>query len=167
MEYFWLAFFFSFSTLNISFYCLLTYMILRRSLMCFWPLLLYKVRCFSPLASFLSFAFDFLHFEYNVPRYSFFPFAFVLGWFWGGGIYPAWCLLSFLDLWFGFCINLGKVGQPGWLSGLAPPSAQGVILKAWDWVSRQTPCMEPASPSACVSASLSLSLIPCLSWINK
>ena len=41
-------------------------------------------------------------------------------------------------------------GQPGWLSGLAPPSAQGVILETWDRVPRPAPCMELASPSACV-----------------
>ena len=45
-----------------------------------------------------------------------------------------------------------------WLGGLAPPSAQGMILETWDRVLRQASCMEPASPSACVSASLSLSL---------
>ena len=39
-----------------------------------------------------------------------------------------------------------KIGQPGWLSGLAPPSAQGVILETQDQVPRQAPCMEPASP---------------------
>ena len=49
-------------------------------------------------------------------------------------------------------------GQPRWLSGLAPPSAQGVILETRDRVPRRAPCMEPASPSACVSASLSLSV---------
>ena len=38
-------------------------------------------------------------------------------------------------------------GKPGWLSGLAPPSAQGVILETQDRVHR-APCMEPASPSA-------------------
>ena len=48
-------------------------------------------------------------------------------------------------------------GQFGWLGGLAPPSAQGVILETQDQVPRQAPCMEPASPSACVSASLSIS----------
>ena len=37
-------------------------------------------------------------------------------------------------------------GQPGWLSDLAPPSAQGVILETWDPVPCQAPCMEPASP---------------------
>ena len=36
------------------------------------------------------------------------------------------------------------------------PSAQGVILESRNQVSRRAPCMEPASPSACVSASLSL-----------
>ena len=35
-------------------------------------------------------------------------------------------------------------------------SAQGVILGSWDQVSHQAPCMEPASPSTYVSASLSL-----------
>ena len=29
-----------------------------------------------------------------------------------------------------------------WLSSLAPPSAQGVILETWDRVPRQAPCME-------------------------
>ena len=49
-------------------------------------------------------------------------------------------------------------GQPKWLSGLALPSAQGLILETRDRFPRQAPCMEPASPSACVSASHSLSL---------
>ena len=34
------------------------------------------------------------------------------------------------------------------------PSAQVVIPKSWDRVPHQTPHGEPASPSACVSASL-------------
>ena len=50
------------------------------------------------------------------------------------------------------------LGQPGWLSGLALPSAQGVMLESRDRVPYRAPCMEPASPSPCVSASLSLSL---------
>ena len=50
------------------------------------------------------------------------------------------------------------MGQSGWLSSLALPSAQGVILESRDRVPCEAPCMEPASPSACVSASLSLSL---------
>ena len=62
-------------------------------------------------------------------------------------------------------VKRGHLGQPGWLSGLAPPSAQGVILETRDRVPRRAPCMEPASPSACVSASLSLSLS--LSLMNK
>ena len=53
---------------------------------------------------------------------------------------------------------MGMCGQPGWLSGLAPSSAQGVILETWDRVPHRAPRMEPASPSACVSASLSVSL---------
>ena len=56
-----------------------------------------------------------------------------------------------------------SAGQPGWLSGLAPPSAQGLILETWDQVPCQAPCMEPASPSACVSVCLSLTLSLCLS----
>ena len=39
------------------------------------------------------------------------------------------------------------------------PSAQGMILETRDRVPHQAPCTEPASPSACVSASLSLSLM--------
>ena len=49
-------------------------------------------------------------------------------------------------------------GQPGWPSSLALPSAQGMILVSRDRVPHWATCMEPASPSACVSASLSLSL---------
>ena len=40
------------------------------------------------------------------------------------------------------------MGQPLWLSGLAPPAAQGVILEIRDGVPRRAPCMEPASLSA-------------------
>ena len=35
-------------------------------------------------------------------------------------------------------------------------SAQGVILGSLDQVLHRAPCMEPASPSACVSVSFSL-----------
>ena len=35
-------------------------------------------------------------------------------------------------------------------------SAQGMILGSWDQVPHRTPCMEPTSPSASVSASLSV-----------
>ena len=55
-----------------------------------------------------------------------------------------------------------NVGQPGWLSSLLLPSAQGVILGTWDRVPCRAPCMEPASSSACVSASLSISLSVCV-----
>ena len=43
------------------------------------------------------------------------------------------------------------------------PLAQGAILETWDQIPRRAPCMEPASPSACVSASFSLSV----SLMNK
>ena len=36
------------------------------------------------------------------------------------------------------------------------PLAQGAILETWDRIPRRAPSMEPVSPSACVSASLSL-----------
>ena len=53
---------------------------------------------------------------------------------------------------FSFITLVPGIGQPGWLSGLAPPSAQGMILETWDRVPGQAPCMELALPSACVSA---------------
>ena len=56
-------------------------------------------------------------------------------------------------------------GQPGWLSGLALPLAQGVILETPDRVPHQAPCVEPTSPSACVSVCLSVSLS--VSLMNK
>ena len=69
------------------------------------------------------------------------------------------------------CLKIKWMGQPRWLSGLAPPSAQGLILEAQDQVLNWAPCVEPASPSACVSASLSvslsLSLSLCVSLMNK
>ena len=51
---------------------------------------------------------------------------------------------------------LGEIS--GWLSGLAPAWAQGVILDPGDQnrVPRQAPCMEPASPLP-VSLPLSVS----------
>ena len=57
-------------------------------------------------------------------------------------------------------------GQPGWPSGLALPSAQGVILETRDRVPCQVPCMEPASPLP-LSLSLALSLSLSLSLMNK
>ena len=68
---------------------------------------------------------------------------------------------------FGFILILTRnmslkliVGQPRWPrpSGLVLPSAQGVILETRNQVPRRAPCMQPASPSACVSAFLSLCL---------
>ena len=50
------------------------------------------------------------------------------------------------------------IGQPGLPRGLAPPAAQGVILETRDRVPLWALWVEPASPSACVLASLSLSL---------
>ena len=51
-------------------------------------------------------------------------------------------------------LKKNDLGQPGGLSGLAPPSAQGVILGSRDRVPRRAPCVEPASLSACVPVSL-------------
>ena len=47
--------------------------------------------------------------------------------------------------------------QPGWHSA----AAQDVILESQDRVPLLSPCMEPASPSACVSAYF------CVSLMNK
>ena len=43
------------------------------------------------------------------------------------------------------------------------PLAQGVTPGSWDQVPQQASCREPASPSACVSASLPL----CVSLMNE
>ena len=53
------------------------------------------------------------------------------------------------------CVVLGRLGGSA-VERL--PSTQGEILEFWDRVPHRAPCMEPASPSACVSASLSLFL---------
>ena len=58
--------------------------------------------------------------------------------------------------------NSSNLGIPGWHSGLAPAFGPG--RDPGDPGSNPTSgsrCMEPASPSACVSASLSLSLSLC------
>ena len=47
-----------------------------------------------------------------------------------------------------------EMGIPGWLSGLALPSAKCLIQEIRDRVPHLPPCIEPASPSASVSASL-------------
>ena len=51
------------------------------------------------------------------------------------------------------------IGQPWWLRGLAPPSAQGVILETRDQILHRAPCMDPALP---LPLPLSLSLCLCL-----
>ena len=61
-------------------------------------------------------------------------------------------------------VRMGKIGIPGWRSGLAPAFGPG--RDPGDPGSNPTSgsqCMEPASHSACVSASLSL----CVTIINK
>ena len=62
------------------------------------------------------------------------------------------------------------LGQPGWLSSLAPPSAQGVILGPGIESHVRLPAWSlllPLPVSLPLSLSLSLSLSLCLSWINK
>ena len=56
-------------------------------------------------------------------------------------------------------------GTPGWLSGWASAFGSERDPGAQDRVPRRAPCMEPASPYACVSDSLSLSLF--VSLMNK
>ena len=55
--------------------------------------------------------------------------------------------------------RVGAIRQPWWLNGVAPPSALDVILETWDQVPRRAPCMEPASPSAFLPLSFSLSVM--------
>ena len=50
-------------------------------------------------------------------------------------------------------------GTPGWLSDEHLPLAQGMILESRDPVPHRAPPEEPASPSACVSASLPVFLM--------
>ena len=52
-----------------------------------------------------------------------------------------------------------KLGHRGGSAVERLPLAQGVILECRDRVPHWSPCMEPASPSAYVSASLSESLM--------
>ena len=56
-------------------------------------------------------------------------------------------------------IRRDSSGAARWLSGLVLSLAQDLILETRDWVLRRDPCMELASPSAYVSASLSVSLM--------
>ena len=55
-------------------------------------------------------------------------------------------------------LKSSEVGSLGGAAVWRLPLAQGVILGTLDQVPHQAPCMEPASPSACVSASFSLCL---------
>ena len=62
-----------------------------------------------------------------------------------------WVFKRDWSLWIKFNIQMSE-GQPQWLSGLAPPSAQGVVLESLGW--------SPTSGSlrgACFCLSLSLS----------
>ena len=59
------------------------------------------------------------------------------------------------------------MGQPVWLNSLAPTSTLGLILETRDQVPHRAPCMEPASPSACVSASVCVCVCVCVSKIKK
>ena len=56
-------------------------------------------------------------------------------------------------------IKKQNLEQPRWLSGLVPPLAQGMILETRNQVPCQASCMEPASSSAYVFASLFVSLL--------
>ena len=60
--------------------------------------------------------------------------------------------------WFHFLNDHLLLGLLGYSAVEHLPSAQGMILESRDGVPRWAPCMEPASPSACISAPLSLSL---------
>ena len=67
-------------------------------------------------------------------------------------------VLCFLNLFF----VLKRILRDAWVAQwLNMPFAQVVIPGSWDQVLHQAPHREPASPSACVSASL------CVSLMNK
>ena len=59
---------------------------------------------------------------------------------------PGFCLLE---------LSLGHekigIGTPGWLRGLVPAFGSGPDPGVPGSSSHRAPCMEPASPSACVS----------------
>ena len=77
-----------------------------------------------------------------------------------------WSLASMVLLqkehWFGI-YKIWVLGIPGWLSGSAPSFGPGRDPGLRDRVPHRAPCMEPASPSACVSASVCV----CVSLMNK
>ena len=58
-------------------------------------------------------------------------------------------------------LNCSSLGMPVWLSVEHLPLAQVMIQGTWDRVLHLAPHREPASLSACVSASL------CVSLMNK
>ena len=60
---------------------------------------------------------------------------------------------------FGFQLRMFCQGTPEWSLVEHLPLAQGLILESRDLVPHQAPRMEPASPSAYVFASLSVSLM--------
>ena len=74
----------------------------------------------------------------------------------GGGRSPrlAATLIRILE---NFLFEFQLVGRLGGSVVERLPSAQGVIQESVDRVPHRAPCMEPASPSACVSASLGVS----------
>ena len=56
------------------------------------------------------------------------------------------------------CFKRGQ-GQPGWLSSLVPPSAQGLILETRNRVPRPAPCRACFSLCLCLCLFLSVSLM--------
>ena len=66
--------------------------------------------------------------------------------------------ISSFPLTLALAMKCAKARQSPWPSGLAPPLAQGVILKTQDQVPLQAPCVEPASLPVSLPLSLFLSL---------
>ena len=54
-------------------------------------------------------------------------------------------------------LEISRLGRLGGLAVECLPLAQGVTPRSWDRVSHRAPCMEPASLSAYISASFSVS----------
>ena len=79
------------------------------------------------------------------------------------GIFPVVTVAAIKCYWFSRRVNLKQLlhlvkllhkGRPGGSAVELLPSAQGMTPRSRDQVPQRAPCMEPASPSAWVSASL-------------
>ena len=127
--------------------------ILFGTLCVYWTWMSFAVLSLEKFSAIISlFFFKFLYFLIISLNKLFAPFS--LFFFWGPFNVNVHLMLSKISLNLSSFLKFFSFGQPQWRSGLAPPAAGGVILNTRDRVPHRASCMEPASPSACVSASL-------------